>query len=205
MNEEEHLTFTEVGELTGASRQMVARLSCASKKPDPLRGRVCQGLAGGLLSRLRFGLNLPFCPAVIARATAVEPSDVSWDLAGERLRATNGPVRRSGLDGQSLPFADDPAFPRTRGVAPTSGYAVGNDASPGAEAIWCGKARCAISAARTSLAGRSPTRLAESWETAVAGASLNLFVPDRTGVDHTGARRRIGLATAPLASVSCAL
>jgi hypothetical protein len=26
MSEEEHLTFTEVGELTGASRQMVARL-----------------------------------------------------------------------------------------------------------------------------------------------------------------------------------
>ncbi|HEY5182556.1 MAG TPA: class I SAM-dependent methyltransferase [Dermatophilaceae bacterium] len=37
----------------------------------------------------------------------MEPSDVSWDLAGERLRATNVPVRRSGLDGQSLPFADD--------------------------------------------------------------------------------------------------
>jgi ubiquinone/menaquinone biosynthesis C-methylase UbiE len=37
----------------------------------------------------------------------VEPADVGWRLAAERLRASSIPVERSGLDGQSLPFDDD--------------------------------------------------------------------------------------------------
>jgi ubiquinone/menaquinone biosynthesis C-methylase UbiE len=36
----------------------------------------------------------------------VEPSDVGWKLAGKRLEAAKVPVRRSGLDGQALPFPD---------------------------------------------------------------------------------------------------
>jgi ubiquinone/menaquinone biosynthesis C-methylase UbiE len=43
----------------------------------------------------------------VERVDAVEPSDVAWKLAGKRLGATGVDVRRSGLDGQSLPFADD--------------------------------------------------------------------------------------------------
>ena len=38
---------------------------------------------------------------------AVEPADLGWKLADKRLRATSVPVQRSGLDGQSLPFADN--------------------------------------------------------------------------------------------------
>ena len=38
---------------------------------------------------------------------AVEPADVGWKLAAKRLSASTIPVERSGLDGQSLPFADD--------------------------------------------------------------------------------------------------
>jgi len=86
----------------------ILNASCGSKKLDPLRRRVCQGLAGEVVEiGFGSGLNVSFYPAVIARVAAIEPSDVSWKLAGERLRATNVPVRRSGLDGQSLPFADD--------------------------------------------------------------------------------------------------
>ena len=82
--------------------------SCGSKKLDPLRRRVCQGLEGEVVEiGFGSGLNVPFYPGVIDSVAAIEPSDVSWDLAGERLRATDVPVRRSGLDGQSLPFADD--------------------------------------------------------------------------------------------------
>jgi SAM-dependent methyltransferase len=81
--------------------------SCGSKTLDPLRRRVCEGLAGDVVEiGFGSGLNVPFYPADIATLAAVEPSDTSWDLAGERLRATSIPVRRSGLDGQSLPFAD---------------------------------------------------------------------------------------------------
>jgi SAM-dependent methyltransferase len=39
--------------------------------------------------------------------SAVEPADVSWKLADRRLRSSGVPVERAGLDGQSLPFADD--------------------------------------------------------------------------------------------------
>jgi ubiquinone/menaquinone biosynthesis C-methylase UbiE len=43
----------------------------------------------------------------VTSLAAVEPADVGWKLARKRLDATAVPVRRSGLDGQSLPFADD--------------------------------------------------------------------------------------------------
>ena len=43
----------------------------------------------------------------MTRVAAVEPSDVAWKLADKRLRAASVPIERSGLDGRSLPFADD--------------------------------------------------------------------------------------------------
>ena len=49
---------------------------------------------------------LPFYPESVTRVDAIEPADVGWKLAGKRLRATSVPVKRSGLDGQSLPLAD---------------------------------------------------------------------------------------------------
>jgi ubiquinone/menaquinone biosynthesis C-methylase UbiE len=53
------------------------------------------------------GLNVPFYPEAVTRVAAVEPSDTGWKLAARRLQASTVPVQRSGLDGQSLPFADD--------------------------------------------------------------------------------------------------
>lgn len=91
--------------------QIVPRIinaACGAKALAPLRRRVCEGLAGGVVE-LGFGsgLNLPFYPAAVTRVAAVEPADVGWKLAGQRLAAATVPVQRSGLDGQSLPFADD--------------------------------------------------------------------------------------------------
>ena len=75
---------------------------------DPLRRRVCEGLAGDVIEiGFGAGLNVPFYPAAITSVAAVEPSDVSWKLADVRLRGTNVSILRSGLDGQLLPFADD--------------------------------------------------------------------------------------------------
>ncbi len=86
----------------------ILNAACGSSTLDPLRRQVCENLAGEIIEiGFGSGLNTPFYPAGIARVTAVEPSDLSWKLAGERLRATAVPVLRSGLDGQSLPFADD--------------------------------------------------------------------------------------------------
>ena len=82
-------------------------LGCGGKKVAPLRRRVCAGLAGEVLE-IGFGSghNVSFYPAAVTGIDAVEPSDVGWKLAGKRLEEAKVPVRRSGLDGQSLPFAD---------------------------------------------------------------------------------------------------
>lgn len=82
--------------------------ACGAKTLEPVRRRVCQGLAGDIVEiGFGSGLNIPFYPSAVTSVVAVEPCDVSWGLAGERLRASNVPVLRSGLDGQSLPFDDD--------------------------------------------------------------------------------------------------
>ena len=70
-----------------------------SRALDPLRRRVCAGLAGDVVEiGFGSGLNVPFYPAAVTRVAAVEPSDVAWRLAGERLRAAAVPVQRAGPD-----------------------------------------------------------------------------------------------------------
>jgi SAM-dependent methyltransferase len=78
------------------------------KAAEPERRRVCAGLAGEVVEiGFGSGLNVPFLPSAVTGVAAVEPADVGWRLARERLEAATVPVRRAGLDGQSLPFADD--------------------------------------------------------------------------------------------------
>jgi SAM-dependent methyltransferase len=81
--------------------------ACRSKHLAPPRRRVCQGLAGNVIE-IGFGSghNVPFYPAVVDRVAAVEPSDLAWELAAERVAAARVPVERSALDGRSLPFED---------------------------------------------------------------------------------------------------
>jgi SAM-dependent methyltransferase len=82
--------------------------ACGAKTLEPVRRRVCQGLAGDIVEiGFGSGLNIPFYPAAVTSVAAVEPCDVSWRLAGERLSASNVQVFRSGLDGQDLPFEDN--------------------------------------------------------------------------------------------------
>jgi SAM-dependent methyltransferase len=86
----------------------IINVACGTKTVEPLRRRVCEGLAGDVVEiGFGSGLNVPFYPAAVTRVAAVEPADVGWKLAGQRLRQTSVPVQRSGLDGQSLPIADD--------------------------------------------------------------------------------------------------
>ena len=91
--------------------QVLPRLinvACGMKVAEPLRQRVCEGLEGEV-AEIGFGsgLNIPFYPDEVTRVSAVEPADIGWKLAEKRLRASKVPVERSGLDGQSLPFADN--------------------------------------------------------------------------------------------------
>ena len=83
-------------------------LLCGMKTVNPLRRRVCAGLTGEVVEiGFGSGLNVPFYPATVTRVAAVEPADVGWNLAAKRVSAASVPVQRSGLDGQSLPFADN--------------------------------------------------------------------------------------------------
>jgi ubiquinone/menaquinone biosynthesis C-methylase UbiE len=86
----------------------ILNIACGTKTAEPLRRRVCEGLAGQVVEiGFGSGLNVPFYPGAITQVAAVEPSDVGWKLAARRLAAAAVPVQRSGLDGQRLPFADD--------------------------------------------------------------------------------------------------
>jgi len=78
------------------------------KSVAPMRRRACAGL-GGEVIEIGFGsgLNIPFYPDSVTGVAAIEPADAGWKLAGQRLATTGLPITRSGLDGQSLPSADN--------------------------------------------------------------------------------------------------
>ncbi|MFE2431790.1 class I SAM-dependent methyltransferase [Streptomyces sp. NPDC059373] len=86
----------------------IVDVACGMKTAEPLRRRVCEGLEGEIIE-IGFGSghNVPFYPAAVTGVAAVDPSDLGWKLAEERIRASNIPVRRAAPDGQSLPFEDD--------------------------------------------------------------------------------------------------
>jgi ubiquinone/menaquinone biosynthesis C-methylase UbiE len=80
---------------------------CGTGTMQPLRRRACDGLQGEVVE-IGFGSghNVPFYPSTVSRVSAVEPADLAWQLADERVKSSDIPVMRSGQDGQSLPFAD---------------------------------------------------------------------------------------------------
>lgn len=82
--------------------------TCGIKATGPLRERVCAGLHGQVLEiGFGSGLNVPYYPSTVTKVVAVEPADLSWKRASERLTATSVPVERVGLDAQSLPLPAD--------------------------------------------------------------------------------------------------
>lgn len=71
------------------------------------RQRACARLSGRVLEvGFGSGLNLAACPDDVESITAVEPSDVAWQLSGPRRATSPIPVTRSGLDGQRLDEPD---------------------------------------------------------------------------------------------------
>jgi len=85
----------------------VVNAACGGKSMAPMRDRVCAGLHGNVVE-IGFGSghNVPHYPRDVTRVAAVEPADVGWKLADKRIRQSTVLIERSGLDGQSLPFAD---------------------------------------------------------------------------------------------------
>jgi ubiquinone/menaquinone biosynthesis C-methylase UbiE len=86
----------------------IMNVACGTKQSHPLRERVCSGLHGQVVE-IGFGSghNVPFYPDTVQRVAAIEPSELSWKLARDRVSASPVTVEQSGLDGQSLAFADN--------------------------------------------------------------------------------------------------
>ena len=72
------------------------------------REAVCAGLAGRVLE-IGFGggLNVRWYPPDVTSVTAIEPSDLGWQISGRRRARSDLPIERAGLDGQRLALPDD--------------------------------------------------------------------------------------------------
>jgi len=79
-----------------------------TKETRKIRARVCGKLEGDVVE-IGFGTghNLPYLPGGVVRLRAVEPSKLGIRIARDRIAASPVPVHISGLDGQSLPFAEN--------------------------------------------------------------------------------------------------
>lgn len=86
----------------------VINAACGMKANKEHRERVCAGLHGRVVEiGFGSGLNVPFYPSTVTRVEAIEPADLGWKLAADRVAASSIPVERSGLDGERLPLPDD--------------------------------------------------------------------------------------------------
>ncbi len=73
-----------------------------------LRRATCAGLTGRVLEiGFGSGLNVRWYPPGVSSVTAIEPSDLGWELSAKRRSRSDVPVHRAGLDGQRLDLPDD--------------------------------------------------------------------------------------------------
>jgi len=71
------------------------------------RQRVCESIEGDVLEvGFGSGRNLPHYGHNVRRVLAVEPADLAWARAQQRIADFGRPVERVGLDGAHLPVAD---------------------------------------------------------------------------------------------------
>ncbi|MHC3004984.1 class I SAM-dependent methyltransferase [Gordonia sp. GN26] len=86
----------------------LVEMTCGMSALTPLRQRACAPLSGRVLEvGFGSGLNVGVYPGTITEVAAVEPSDVGWSMAADRVAGSTVPIERSGLDGQRLPFDDE--------------------------------------------------------------------------------------------------
>ena len=73
-----------------------------------MRAVACAGLSGRVLEiGFGSGLNVRWYPPEVTAVTAIEPSDLGWQLSERRRARSEVPVLRAGLDGQRLDLPDD--------------------------------------------------------------------------------------------------
>ncbi|AVM01675.1 SAM-dependent methyltransferase [Gordonia iterans] len=82
--------------------------TCGMPGMEKLRARACAPLSGDIVEiGFGSGLNVACYGDRVTSVTAVEPADLAWARAQERVASSPIPISRGGLDGQSLPFDDD--------------------------------------------------------------------------------------------------
>jgi SAM-dependent methyltransferase len=83
--------------------------ACGSRPIMRQREKVVPRARGTVLEiGIGTGLNLPYYRGEqIERLIGLDPSESSWELAGERARSVSFPVEFIGLPGERLPLADD--------------------------------------------------------------------------------------------------
>lgn len=83
-------------------------LSLRGHEIGELREPTCAGLVGRVLEiGFGSGLNIRWYPPAVTSVTAIEPSDVGWEISAKRRARTTVPIERAGLDGQRLDLPDD--------------------------------------------------------------------------------------------------
>lgn len=82
--------------------------ACGSKELAAWRARVTEGLSGTVVEiGFGSGLNVPLYPDAVTKVFAVEPALLARRLAQARIDVSPVEIVHVGLDGQSLPLADD--------------------------------------------------------------------------------------------------
>ncbi|MCR5977826.1 methyltransferase domain-containing protein [Gordonia jinghuaiqii] len=82
--------------------------TCGMAALTPLRKQACAPLSGRMIEiGFGSGLNVGVYPPALTEVAAVEPSDVGWSMATDRVATSTVPIERAGLDGQKLPFDDE--------------------------------------------------------------------------------------------------
>jgi len=83
-------------------------LSLRGHEVGEMRETTCAGLTGRVLEiGFGSGLNVRWYPPEVTSVTAIEPSDLGWQLSERRRARSTLTVERAGLDGQRLDLADD--------------------------------------------------------------------------------------------------
>lgn len=92
------------------SERVVPRLTHASLDNSVVAGyrrRLCADLFGDVLEvGFGTGLNLPHLPAAVRSLTAVEPSELSWELSAPARAACPLPVTRGDLRAERITLPD---------------------------------------------------------------------------------------------------
>lgn len=82
-------------------------LSLRGHQVGELRQVACTGLAGRVLEiGFGSGLNVRWYPPEVTSVTAIEPSDLGWQLSERRRARSTVRLDRAGLDGQRLDLPD---------------------------------------------------------------------------------------------------